>query len=388
MNELRDNYNIIAKTFSGIEPLLEQELTEANVKNLEPVKRGFRFTASDAEIYHLNYTSRFAIRFLREVCHFDFNGKQDFYNEVNRVAWDEFINPGQTIEVQSFVVQNEEFSNSHYVELLTKDAVVDYFRAKYNRRPSVDKYDPALKIDIHIAGNHCTVSVDTSGESLNRRGYRKATFAAPLNEILAAAVVRFSGWDFESDFIDPMCGSGTILIEAAFAANGIPAGFLRKSWGFMNWKNYDAELFEKIKKEASVTQFRDFEYQIIGFDRSEVALTAAKQNIESAGFSKDIRVNIKEFFHFEHKAEKTIYVFNPPYDVRLEVEDSTTFYEKIGDSLKKNFTGCRVCMLVGNELLWKSVGLKPTQKIPMLNGKLDSRFVIYDIYEGSKKMRS
>lgn len=387
MNALREDYQITAKTFAGIEPLLEQELNEAKVKNLEPVKRGFRFTANDAEIYYLNYTSRFAIRFLREISHFHFEGKQSFYNEINRIAWDEFINPGQTIEVQSFVAQNEEFSNSHYVELLTKDAVVDYFRAKYNRRPSVDKYNPALKIDIHIVGDSCTVSADTSGESLNRRGYRKATFAAPLNEILAAAVVRFSDWDFECDFIDPMCGSGTILIEAAFAANGIPAGFLRKNWGFMNWKNYDAVLFENIKKEASASLFRDFEYNILGFDRSEVALSAASQNIESAGFNKDIRINLKEFFHFEHKAGKAIYVFNPPYDVRLEVEDSTTFYEKIGDSLKKNFPGCRVCMLIGNELLWKSVGLKPTKKIPMLNGKLDSRFVIYDMYEGSKKSR-
>lgn len=388
MNIFREQNWITAKTFAGLEPLLEQELLTAGIKVTESVKRGFRFQATEAEIYRLNYTSRIAIRFLLEVAQFQFYDKQQFYSQVNAIGWDAFISPGQTIEVQSFVAGNEDFSNSHYVELLAKDAVVDFFRDKYKRRPSVDKLNPSLKIDVHIIGNQCTISVDTSGESLNRRGYRRATFAAPLNEILAAALIQFSGWKFDCDFIDPMCGSGTILIEAAFAANGIPAGFLRKQWGFMNWKSFDKDLFDKIKKEASIDSARDFEYQIMGFDRSDTALAASQQNIESAGLTKDIRIHLKEFFHFEHKGEQAIYVFNPPYDVRLEVEDSTTFYQKIGDSLKKNFAGSRVCMLVGNELLWKSIGLKPTRKIPMLNGKLESRFVIYDIYEGSKKHKS
>jgi len=376
-------YNYTFKTLSGLEPLLEKELTQAGCQNIEPVKRGFCFQADESTMYKLNYTSRFGIRLLVEVLRFTFENREEFLQQIKTFEWDTFVAAEKTIAVDAFVNASPVFNNSHFAELLTKDGVVDFFRNRCGLRPSVDKESPDLLINVHINHNECVVSVDSSGSSLHRRGYRVASHVAPLNEVLAAGIIGLSGWQMDCDFIDPMCGSGTIVIEAAMMANNIPAGYYRNDFGFMHWQTFKPAMFERIKKEA-MSQVQEFEHRIIGCDRSEDSLKSAWSNIRKAKLDKDIELEQGNFFDIEPD-ERSWLVFNPPYDARMPIENSKEYYKKIGDTIKNNLQGSKVWMIVGNEELWKSIGLKATIKIPLLNGMIDSRLLCFEAYSGSRR---
>jgi putative N6-adenine-specific DNA methylase len=375
------NYRYTFKTLAGLEPLLEKELNEAGCSKITTVKRGFSFEADEAMMYRLNYTSRFGIRLLVEVFQFSFQTKDEFLKNIKSFEWDTYVGTDKTIAVDAVVTSSPIFNNSHFVELLTKDGVADFFRNRFGLRPSVNKDNPDLLINVYINRDECVISVDSSGKSLHKRGYRVANHVAPLNEVLAAGIIGLSGWKMDCDFIDPMCGSGTLLIEAAMMANNIPAGYYRNDFGFMHWQTFKPAMFERIKKEA-ISQTKEFEFNIIGCDRSEESLKAASFNIRKAKLNRDIELKRMNFFDITLDAPAHI-VFNPPYDARLPIENSKKYYKKIGDTIKNQLNGYSIWMLVGNEDLWKSIGLKSKIKIPLLNGMIDSRLLCFESYKGS-----
>ena len=263
---------------------------------------------------------------------------------------------------------------------------MDKFREVERQRPNVDSQDPDVRINIHIHENTCTVSLDSSGNSLHQRGYRILTNIAPINEVLAAGLLLASAWDGHTDFLDPMCGSGTFLIEAAMIACNIPANINREAYAFMHWKDYDAELHEKIV-EASLKKTREFHRKIIGYDKAPSAVRKAQENVENANLAEYITIERKDFFRTEKPVEGKLHmVFNPPYGERLPIEVDE-FYAKIGDTLKQQYPGTDAWMITSNLEALKHVGLRPSRKIKAFNGKLEARLVKYEIYEGSKKAK-
>ena len=278
------------------------------------------------------------------------------------------------------------FTHSQYISLKTKDAIVDRFRDQTGERPNVDLRFPDLKINIHIDRNVCNVSLDTSGESLHKRGYKTATNIAPINEVLAAGLIILSGWDGQSDFMDPMCGSGTMLVEAAMIACNIPPNLMRKEFAFERWTDWDVELFEKIE-ESLLKKTRDFHHRILGFDKSPSAVAKAIENTKSAHLDEFITIKHEDFFKTQKGGDKHLHmVFNPPYGERLDI-DMENFYKSIGDTLKQNYPGTTAWFITSNLEALKHVGLRPSRKIKLFNAKLESKLVKYDIYEGSKKAK-
>lgn len=381
MNDQQYSYTF--KTLSGLESLLEKEIIDAGAEEITPVKRGFCFKGNEELMYRLNYTSRYGIRLLVEVLRFEFTNKEDFLKQVKAFEWDTYIATDKTMAVDAVVTTSELFKNSHFAEQLTKDGIVDFFRNRYGLRPAVDKEFPDMLVNVYVNGNICVMSVDSSGESLHKRGYRIAAHVAPLNEVLAAGIIGLSGWKMDCDFIDPMCGSGTILIEAAMLANNIPAGFYRKRFGFMGWQTYKPAMFERVKKEASEKGI-EFEHRIIGMDRSDDSLRSAQRNIINAKLNRDIELKSGNFFEIELDNPGFL-LFNPPYDARMPIENSREYYEKIGDTIKNRLKGSTTWLIVGNVDLWKSIGLKTSKKIPLLNGMIESRLLCFESYSGSKR---
>jgi putative N6-adenine-specific DNA methylase len=293
-------------------------------------------------------------------------------------------------EKQTFVVDvtlySEAFNNSQFVALKTKDAIVDQFREKTGVRPSIDKDFPDLRIHIHLDRDQCTVSLDTSGESLHQRGYRSATNIAPINEVLAAGMLLLSGWDGKSHFLDPMCGSGTILAEAAMIACNIPANINRKEFAFEKWNDWDNDLFDQII-DSLMKQTREFHYTIKGFDKAPSAVRKAQDNIQNANLDDYVTIEQKDFFETEKLTEGPLHmVFNPPYGERLDI-DMERFYREIGDTFKQSYPNTQAWFITANLEALKFVGLKPSRKIKLFNGKLEARLLKYDIYEGSKRAK-
>jgi putative N6-adenine-specific DNA methylase len=281
---------------------------------------------------------------------------------------------------------SEAFNNSQFVALKTKDAIVDQFRAKSGVRPSIDKDFPDLRIHIHLDRDQCTVSLDTSGESLHQRGYRSATNIAPINEVLAAGMLILSGWDGTSHFLDPMCGSGTILAEAAMIACNIPANINRKEFAFEKWNDWDNDLFDQII-DSLMKRTREFHYTIKGYDKAPSAVRKAQDNIQNANLDDYVTIEQKDFFETEKQSEGPLHmVFNPPYGERLDI-DMERFYREIGDTFKQSYTNTQAWFITANLEALKFVGLKPSRKIKLFNGKLEARLVKYDIYEGSKRTK-
>jgi putative N6-adenine-specific DNA methylase len=293
-------------------------------------------------------------------------------------------------EKQTFVVDvtlySEAFNNSQFVALKTKDAIVDQFREKTGVRPSIDKDFPDLRIHIHLDRDQCTVSLDTSGESLHQRGYRSATNIAPINEVLAAGMLILSGWDGTSHFLDPMCGSGTILAEAAMIACNIPANINRKEFAFEKWNDWDNDLFDQII-DSLMKKTREFHYTIKGFDKAPSAVRKAQDNIQNANLDDYVTIEQKDFFETEKQTEGPLHmVFNPPYGERLDI-DMERFYREIGDTFKQSYPNTQAWFITANLEALKFVGLKPSRKIKLFNGKLEARLLKYDIYEGSKRAK-
>ncbi|MCR9264455.1 MAG: THUMP domain-containing protein [Flavobacteriaceae bacterium] len=379
------NFKMLAKTLFGFEPLLAKELRNLGAGNVEEGVRNVSFEGDTGFMYKANLCLRTALKIYKPLQTFKVYNEKDLYKAVYDINWSSIFGPDQTFAVDTNM-NTEIFNNSMFVSLKAKDAIVDKFRRVERERPNVSTQDPDVRIHIHIHDNTCTVSLDSSGNSLHQRGYRMLTNIAPINEVLAAGLLLKSGWDGLTDFLDPMCGSGTFLIEAAMIACNIPANINRESYAFMNWKDYDAELHQKIV-DASLNKVREFRHKILGYDKAPSAVRKTQENVENANLSEYITVERKDFFRTEKPVDTKLHmVFNPPYGERLPIEVDE-FYAKIGDTLKQQYPGTDVWMITSNLEALKYVGLRPSRKIKAFNGKLEARLVYYEMYEGSKKAK-
>ena len=379
------NYKMLAKTLFGFEPLLAKELRNLGAIDVQEGVRSVSFVGDKGFMYKANLSLRTAIKILKPVTSFKIFSEDDLYKKVYDLSWEDYLDQNETLAIDA-TVHSEKFTHSKYVALKSKDAIVDRFRNNTGSRPGIDLDHPSLRINIHIEKEVCTVSLDSSGQSLHKRGYKLATNIAPINEVLAAGMLLHSGWDGQCDFMDPMCGSGTILIEAAMIACNIPPNLNRKEFGFEKWKDWDEDLFGKIE-ESVLKKVRDFHFTILGYDKAPSAVHKAKENIENANLSEFIKVEQQDFFKTEKQTERHLHMlFNPPYGERLEI-DMPEFYKSIGDTLKQNYPNTHAWFITSNLEAIKHVGLRPSRKIKLFNGALESKLLKYEIYEGSKKAK-
>lgn len=375
-------FELIAKTFMGLEEVLAQELTQLGANNVKIGRRMVSFTGDKEMMYRANFQLHTAIRILKPIKHFRASSADDVYEAVKNIDWSKYIERGKTFSVDS-VVYSEEFRNSRFVTYKVKDAIVDQFRETTGTRPNISISNPDIRLHIHISDNQATLSLDSSGESLHRRGYRQETTEAPLNEVLAAGMILKSGWKGEKDFIDPMCGSGTLLIEAALIARNISPGVFRKEFAFEKWNDFDAELFDNIYNDDS--REREFEHHIYGYDIDMRAVNTALLNVRAAGFLKDITVKEGDFKNFKTPEKPAIIITNPPYGERISTPNLLGTYKMIGERLKHAFAGNEAWVLSYREECFEQIGLKPSIKIPLFNGSLECEFRKYAIFDG--KMR-
>lgn len=375
-------FEMIAKTFQGLEEVLAEELTTLGANNIQIGRRMVSFTGDKAMMYKANFCLRTAIRILKPINHFKAKDADEVYQQVKSMKWEKLLDADKTFAVDA-VVFSEEFRHSKFVSYKVKDAIVDYFRELNGKRPSVRINKPDVMLNIHIAQTSCTLSLDSSGESLHRRGYRQEAVEAPLNEVLAAGMILLSGWRGECDFIDPMCGSGTLPIEAALIARNIAPGVFRKEFAFEKWSDFDQELFDEIYNDDS--QEREFAHKIYGYDNNPKANEIATHNIKAAGVSKDVILKLQPFQQFEQPTEKSIIITNPPYGERISSRDLLGLYQMIGERLKHAFCGNKAWILSYREECFDQIGLKPSTKIPLFNGALECEFREYDIFDGKYK---
>lgn len=374
---------MVAKTLFGFEDLLERELIQLGAMHVQKGVRNVSFTGDKGFMYKANLALRTAIKILKPIHTFKVRNEQELYDNIYKMPWDEYLKPTGTLAVDA-TVNSQIFTHSLYIAQKTKDAIVDKFRDTDGQRPNVDLKFPDVKINVHIDRTTCNISLDSSGDSLHKRGYKTATNIAPINEVLAAGLVMLSGWDGQSDFMDPMCGSGTILAEAAMIACNIPPNLLRKEFAFERWADWDVDLFEKIE-ESLLNKTRDFHHKIMGYDKSPSAISKAKENIKNAHLEEFIQIQHEDFFKTQKSGDAKLHmVFNPPYGERLDI-DMENFYKDIGDTLKQGYPGTDAWFITSNLDALKHVGLRPSRKIHLVNAKLESRFVKYVMYEGSKK---
>jgi putative N6-adenine-specific DNA methylase len=336
-------------------------------------------------MYKANLALRTSIKILKPIQTFKAYNDKSLYDGMMKIDWSDYMNEHQTFVFET-TLHSENFNHSQFVALKSKDAVVDQFRERKGKRPNIDKDFPDVRFHIHIDRDICTVSLDTSGESLHRRGYKSATNIAPINEVLAAGMLLLSGWDGQSHFLDPMCGSGTILAEAAMIACNIPANINRKEFAFEKWSDWDSELFDTVL-ESLLKKTREFHFSITGYDKAPSAVTKAKDNIKNANLDEYVTVKQANFFESEKTTEGPLHmVFNPPYGERLDI-NLERFYREIGDTLKQSYPNTNAWFITANLEALKFVGLKPSRKIKLFNGKLEARFVKYEMYAGSKRTK-
>lgn len=375
-------FELIAKTFMGLEQVLAQELTQLGANNITIGRRMVAFTGDKELMYRANFQLHTAIRILKPIKHFKANSADDVYEEIKKIDWSQYIEKGKTFSVDS-VVYSEEFRNSRFVTYKVKDAIVDQFRESTGTRPNISISNPDIRLNIHIADDKATLSLDSSGESLHRRGYRQETTEAPLNEVLAAGMILMSGWKGETDFIDPMCGSGTLLIEAALIARNINPGVFRKEFAFERWNDFDKELFDNIYNDDS--QEHDFEHHIYGYDIDIKAVNTARLNARAAGLTKDITIEEADFKNFKQPENPAIIITNPPYGERISTPNLLGTYKMIGERLKHQFVGNDAWVLSYREECFEQIGLKPSIKIPVFNGSLECEFRKYALFGGRMK---
>ncbi|WP_456441319.1 THUMP domain-containing class I SAM-dependent RNA methyltransferase [Psychroserpens sp.] len=380
---MENNYKMVAKTLFGFEDLLERELIQLGAIRVKKGVRNVSFEGDKGFMYKANLALRTAIKILKPIHTFKVRNEQELYDNIYKMSWDKYLKPTGTLAVDA-TVNSQVFTHSLYIAQKTKDAIVDKFRETDGQRPNVDLKFPDVKINVHIDRNTCNISLDSSGDSLHKRGYKTATNIAPINEVLAAGLIMLSGWDGQSDFMDPMCGSGTILAEAAMIACNIPPNLMRKEFAFERWSDWDVDLFEKIE-ESLLGKTRDFHHKIIGYDKSPSAVSKAQANIENAKLEDFVHIQHEDFFKTRKSGDDKLHmVFNPPYGERLDI-DMESFYQNIGDTLKQGYPGTDAWFITSNLEALKHVGLRPSRKIHLVNAKLEARLVKYVMYEGSKK---
>ena len=379
---MEQEFELIAKTFMGLEPVLAQELTQLGANKVHIGRRMVSFTGNKEMVYRANFQLHTAIRILKPIAHFKAGSAEDMYEEVKKIDWSLYIGKGKTFSVDS-VVYSEEFRNSRFVTYKVKDAIVDQFREKTGTRPNISVSNPDIRLNIHVADDNATLSLDSSGESLHRRGYRQESVEAPLNEVLAAGMILMTGWKGDTDFIDPMCGSGTILIEAALIARNISPGVFRKEFAFEKWPDFNQDLFDKIYNDDS--QERQFEHHIYGYDIDMKAVNTARLNVKAAGLTNEISIDHQDFKNFKKPAEQSIIIMNPPYGERISTPNLLGSYKMIGERLKHEFGGNEAWILSYREECFDQIGLKPSIKFPVYNGSLECEFRKYSLFDGRMK---
>ena len=378
---------MIAKTIYGLEETLSQELQRLGAKDVEIHNRAVSFVGDKGFMYKANLCLRTALRVLVPIETLTVYNEKSLYEAIQSIDWEKYMDVNDTLAIDT-VLNSEQFTHSQYVSQKAKDAIVDQFRVKHNVRPDVDLDKPTIRIHLHIFHDVCTVSLDSSGESLHKRGYRDKTNLAPINEVLAAGLVILSGWDKRTNFIDPMCGSGTILIEAALYANNIPPGYFREDFGFMRWHKFmpfDEELWDTIF-DAAVNKITNHEQKIIGGELSPNVAKKAKENIKLAKVDDVVSIRNCDMKDFEVPPGRGVVIINPPYGERMVKDNIEELYKMMGDTFKQKFAGYNCWILSSNIEAFKHVGLRPTRKITLFNGQLECKFQKYEIYEGTKKI--
>lgn len=374
---------MLAKTFKGLEEVLAQELIELGANDVQLERRAVSFRGDKTLLYRANFCLRTAIRILVPIVSFKAKDTDELYQQLRRLDWSQYMKVDSTFAIDA-TVYSDAFRNSRFVTYRAKDAIADYWVENAHKRPNVSTQTPDLLFNIHIAKEQVTLSLDSSGESLHKRGYRVATTEAPINEVLAAGMLLLAGWKGQSDFYDPMCGSGTLLIEAALIARNIAPGVFRQSFAFEQWPDFDSDLWSDIYNDDS--QEREFEHTIYGSDASFYAIQQAAKNIKSAGVQKDIELKQIRIEELKPIADtNALVMLNPPYGERLksnkEMED---LYSSIGTTLKHQFAGATAWIISSNEAAMKCIGLKPTAKLRLLNGELDCLFNKYELFNGKR----
>ena len=376
---------IIAKTLKGLEDVLKQEIIDLGGQNIERLTRAVKFEGDTALLYKSCLMLRTAIRIMKFQGEYKVLSYDDVYKLIKRLPWETIFGLRDTFAIRA-VTSSVKMNHSVFLGQKFKDAIVDRFYTKFEKRPNVNPINPDFWIDIHLRENNMlTVSIDASGESLHMRGYRTYPVEAPINEVLAAGLIKLSGWNPEIKFLDPMCGSGTIAIEAALMAKNLPPHVRSRKFGFMNWKDFDAKLWDQIKTDA-YKGLQQPQYKIKAFDKSLQAIKAAETNAREAGIEGFIEFKRQDFFKEEVFEHHTV-ITNPPYDERLKLDDALDFYNKIGDHLKKCYINSTFYIISSNIESLKQIGLKPSSRVHLLNGALEAEFQKYEIYEGSKRIR-
>ncbi len=386
----RAEFKMIAKTMFGLEEILADELRQCGAKDIEPLTRAVAFTGDMRVLYRANYTCRTALAILKPFAEFEANDEQELYDNVAKIKWEKIIDVDGTFMIDS-TTSGEIFTHSYYAALKTKDAIVDRLRRLFNHRPNIDTENADFKINLHIADTHVTLLLNSSGESLHKRGYRQGVGLAPLNEVLAAGMIKLAGWKCDCNFYDPMCGSGTLLIEAAMLANNIPAQYYRReNFAFKRWRDFNIGEWKSVKEqEDRKIGAGDFECEIWGNDIDLDVLQQAEQNLQYAKLHKDVMLYHGSFENQEPPEGKTLIVTNPPYGERIKVEDLNALYTKLGDTFK-NLYGerCEVWLITSDFEAMKHIGLHPSKKIQLFNGALDCRLLKFELYSGSKKSKT
>lgn len=377
-----NKFPMVAKTFQGLEDVLHDELVRLGAEHVEIGLRMVSFEGDLSMMYRANMCCRTALRILKPICKFSANNTDELYDIVRDIEWEKYLSENQTFSVDSTVNSNE-FTHSRFVTYRVKDGIVDHFNDKYGKRPSIRINGADVQLNVHISDTRVTISLDSSGDPLNKRGYRVASVDAPINEVLAAGIIMKTGWHGESDFIDPMCGSGTFLIEAALIAANINPGVYRKKFAFENWPDFDRELFEEIYNDDSSE--REFSHKIYGGDILSVSVAAAKRNIREAHLEGQIEVVCRPMSEWEEPPLEGILITNPPYGERLKPDDMKGLYHSIGSTLKHKFRGYHAWILGYKDEYFDEIGLHPSIKFPILNGNLECSLREYVIFEGGMR---
>lgn len=365
----------------GLEQILAEELQNLGAQDIKIMNRAVSFKGDIGFMYKANLNLRTALRILKPIATFQAHNEKELYTKLCNIDWIKTFKVENTFATHA-TTHSDVFNHSKYASLVMKDAIADTFRKKFNKRPDVNPENPDVSINLHIAKHTCTVSLDSSGDSLHKRGYKKDTVTAPMNEVLAAGLILLSNWNKVSDFHDPMCGSGTLLIEAALIAYNIPANIFRKKFGFEKWLDFNQELWEKIK-EVSLDKEVNYSGKITGSDNFQKAVRISRQNIENALLNENIKIKNADFFDTKVNPG-TFIIFNPPYGERIDI-GINNFYEKIGSTLKHNYENCTIWIISSDIENMKLIGLKPSKKITLMNGKLKCSYRNFEVYTGSKK---
>ena len=382
-----NRFPMVAKTMMGLEEVLADELRTLGAQQIEILPRAVSFEGDMRLLYRANYCCRTALAILKPFASFEANSDQELYDQVYRIRWEKILDVDCTFMIDS-TTSGEIFTHSYYAALKTKDAIVDRFRRNFGQRPSIDTENADYKFNLHIRDNQVTLLLNSSGESLHKRGYRQAVGIAPINEVLAAGIIQLAGWKCDCNFYDPMCGSGTFLIEAAMLANRIPAQYYRgDNFAFKRWKEFNIGEWKSVKEQENrKIGSLDFEYEIWGNDIDITVLQQAEKNLEYAKLHHDVMLYNGSFEDQDPPEGRTLIVTNPPYGERIKVEDLNAMYELLGDTFKRKYgERCEVWLISSDFEALKHIGLKPTKKIPLLNGQLDCRLVQFKLYEGSLK---